>query len=277
MKRLAVLGHPVGHSRSPAMHAAALADLGLAGVWSYEAVDVEPAAFEARVAAMPDEGFVGASVTVPHKLAALELADEGSDAAREIGAANTLTFANGQIRADNTDAPGFLAALEESPEGMQALVLGAGGSARAVVWALVKGGAGVHIWNRTPEGAQALAMDLGGRAVDTATSRLLSVSCELTVNCTTAGMAQASGETGPSLKDLPIEADALKATQLVVDLVYGSQETELVRAAKKRGVRTVDGLEVLVHQGAEALRIWTGVEPSIEVMRRAVRASNDTR
>src|SRR5881397_2785701 len=108
-KRLAVLGEPISHSRSPAMQNAALAELGLDGEWSYEAIEVSPADFQTRVRAMPGEGFLGANVTVPHKPAALELADEASEAARAIGAANTLTFAgDGAIHADNTDAGGFL-------------------------------------------------------------------------------------------------------------------------------------------------------------------------
>ena len=144
MKRLAVLGHPVGHSRSPAMQNAALAELGLAGEWSYEAIDVAPDEFEPRVRAMPGEGFVGANVTVPHKGAALALADALSETAREIGAANTLSFADGEIRADNTDAQGLLDALPGlAGAATRALVLGAGGAARAVVWALApRGGRG---------------------------------------------------------------------------------------------------------------------------------------
>jgi len=147
-KRLAVLGHPVGHSRSPAMHGAALAALGMEG-WSYEAIEVAPDAFEERVRAMPGEGFAGANVTVPHKGAALAVADELSATAREVGAANTLTFSGGEIRADNTDAEGLLNALPDSPRGRRALVLGAGGAARAAVWELVREGAEVDVWNRT--------------------------------------------------------------------------------------------------------------------------------
>ena len=163
MPRLAVLGHPVGHSRSPAMHKAALAALGLAEEWSYEAIDVSPADFEPRVRAMPAEGFAGANVTVPHKAAALALADKLSETAREIGAANTLSFADGEIRADNTDAGGLLAALPDSPAGRRALVLGAGGAARAVVWALLREGAEVEVWNRTALRSRHLCEDLGGR------------------------------------------------------------------------------------------------------------------
>jgi shikimate dehydrogenase len=265
-KRLAVLGQPISHSRSPAMHNAALAELGLAGEWSYEAIEVAPADFEARVRAMPRKGFVGANVTVPHKLAALALADEASEAARAIGAANTLSFSDGGITAANTDVTGFLDALPEPPEGRRALVLGAGGSARAVVWALVTHGAAVAIWNRTAEKAQALAAEFG------ATIAAPNADYDLIVNATTVGMGASSGDPA-ALKSLPLDADALGETHQLVDLAYGAVETELVRAATARGARVVDGLEVLVRQGAASLRIWTGLDPPIEAMRRAARAT----
>jgi shikimate dehydrogenase len=266
-KRLAVLGQPISHSRSPAMHTAALAELGLGDEWSYEAVEVAPEAFEERVRAMPGQGFVGANVTVPHKLAALAIADDPSEAASAIGAANTLTFDGDRIAAENTDATGFIDALAESPSGGRALVLGAGGSARAVVWALVDAGAVVSIWNRTVEKAEALARELGAEpttSVDVADFDLL-------VNATTVGMG-ASSQASSDLKSLPIAADGLGERHQLVDLAYGQVETELVRAARARGARVVDGLEVLVRQGAASLQIWTGLDSPIEVMRRAVRA-----
>src|SRR5690349_7278413 len=138
MPRLAVLGHPVFHSRSPAMQNAALADLGL-GDWQYEAIDVAPEEFKALVRGLPGRGFAGVNVTVPHKETVLAVADEATDAAKAIGAANTLTFVDGQIQADNTDAPGLIDALAGRTAelmGKSALVLGAGGAGRAVVWAL---------------------------------------------------------------------------------------------------------------------------------------------
>ncbi len=184
MKRLAVLGHPVAHSRSPAMHSAALAELGLAGEWSYEAIDLAPDELESRVRAMEGEGFVGANVTVPHKGAALSLADTLSETAREIGAANTLSFAAGEVRADNTDAQGLLDALPASPAGKRALVLGAGGAARAVVWALLREGAEVDLWNRTALRAERLCAELGGRPVATPEAGAY----ELTVNTTAVGL-----------------------------------------------------------------------------------------
>ncbi len=269
MRRLAVLGQPVGHSRSPAMQNAALAELGLAADWSYEAIEVAPGDFAARVRAMAEEGFVGANVTIPHKLAALELADEASAAARAIGAANTLSLEAGRIAAENTDAAGMLGAIGTSTAGMRALVMGAGGSARAAVWALTSEGAEVEVWNRTAARARLLADELGAKT----TERPSTDAYDVLVNATSVGMGAATHLQAEMLKELPVDADFLRERQIVVDLAYGAAETELVRAARQHGAKAVDGLEVLVHQGAASLRIWTGMEPPIETMRRAARAS----
>jgi shikimate dehydrogenase len=263
MPRLAVLGHPISHSRSPAMHGAALAQLGLAAQWSYEAIDVAPDRFEARVRAMPGEGFAGANVTVPHKGAALALADTLSETAREIGAANTLVFEGGEIRAENTDAGGLLAALPGSPAGRRALVLGAGGAARAVVWALLREGAAVEVWNRTASRSRSLCEELGGAPVEAPDQ----AACELLVNTTAVGLR---GE--DPFAELPLAADRFAAGQTVVDLVYGEEPSLLLAAAQAAGATVVDGIEVLVRQGALSLRIWTGREPPLEAMRAAARA-----
>jgi len=263
MKRLAVLGHPVEHSRSPAMQNAALAAVGLGEEWSYEAIDVAPDRFEQRVLAMSGEGFLGANVTVPHKGAALALADDLSETCREIGAANTLSFANGQVRADNTDAEGLLRALPSSPEGWRALVLGAGGAARAVVWALLRAGATVEVWNRTELRSQHLCAELGGEPVVNPDPS----SYELIVNSTAVGLA---GE--DPFAELPLRRDAFAPGQVVVDMVYGAEPTELLRAAQAIGATTVDGLEVLIQQGALSFEIWTGREPPLDTMRSAARA-----
>jgi shikimate dehydrogenase len=261
-RRLAVLGHPVAHSRSPAMHNAALAELGLGDEWSYEAIDVGPGAFEERVRAMTGEGFVGANVTVPHKGAALALADELSETAREIGAANTLCFEDGTIGADNTDAAGLLDALPRSSAGLRALVMGAGGAGRAVVWALGREGAEVEVWNRTELRARHLCEELGGRPVASPRQQ----DYELIVNSTAIGLG---GE--EPFAELPLSAAAFSPGQTVVDLVYGAEETALLAAARAAGARVVDGIEVLVRQGARSLRIWTGLEPPLDVMRAAAR------
>ena len=276
-RRLAVIGHPIAHSRSPAIHNAAFAALDLADQWVYEAIDVAPEDFAERVAALPSRGFVGANVTVPHKHAALALADSASDAAGEIGAANMLSFERGAIGADNTDAPGFLAAVPGSPAGMRALVLGAGGSARAVVWALVREGARVEVWNRTAARAEELAGALGAAFLAQTGGELPSRDYDLIVNCTSVGMEGTEGEgeatprAGSDLQALHLSASGFRGGQIVVDLVYGSAETELACAAEERGATVVDGLAVLVHQAAASFRLWTGVEPPLDVMRRAAR------
>lgn len=261
MKRLAVLGHPVAHSRSPAMQNAALAELGLAGEWGYEAIDVDPAELELRVRAMPEEGFVGANLTVPHKGAAIALADELSETAREIGAANTLIFRDGAIHADNTDAEGLLDALSRSPRGRRTLVLGAGGAGRAVVWALLREGAEVDVWNRTELRSRNLCQELGGQAVTDPEQD----DYELIVNSTAIGLR---GE--DPFAELPLQP-AFSRGQTVVDLVYGEEPTALVSAAQDAGATVVDGIEILVRQGARSLQIWTGRQPPLETMRAAAR------
>ncbi|MFN8218202.1 MAG: shikimate dehydrogenase [Solirubrobacterales bacterium] len=274
MPRLAVIGCPVGHSRSPAMQNAALTALGLAPQWSYEAIEVDAEGFAARVAAMPGEGFAGANVTIPHKEAALALAGAASAAAREIGAANTLSFGPAgelepgpdaeavAVLADNTDAGGLLAALGGTPLDARALVLGAGGAARAAVWALAGEGARVEVWNRTAARARELCAQLGGRAVEDPSQP----DYDLIVNTTAVGLR---GE--DAFAELPLAAAGFGPGQTVVDMVYGEQPSALLAAAAAAGAATVDGLEVLVRQGALSLEIWTGRRPDLEVMRAAVR------
>jgi shikimate dehydrogenase len=262
MRRLAVLGFPIDFSRSPAIHNAAFAALDMDDEWSYEAIEVPPDQFEQRVRAMADEGFVGANVTVPHKGAALLVSERRSGVAREIGAANTLTFADDEIRADNTDALGLMESLPESPAGRRALVLGAGGAARAVVWALTREGAEVSVWNRTPERAAKLCAELGGEVVENPGPG----DYELIVNSTSVGL---HGE--DPFADLPLASDWFGFSQTVVDLVYGDRQSKLLQVAGEAGAEVVDGLEVLVRQGAASFRIWTGVDPPIDVMRDAAR------
>lgn len=263
MKRLAVIGRPVAHSRSPAMQNAALAELGLGDEWTYGALDLAPDELEPAVRALPGEGFVGANVTVPHKGAALALADSLSETAREIGAANTLSFATGEIHADNTDAQGLLDALPVVPAGRRTLLLGAGGAARAAVWALVREGAEVAVWNRTPLRAENLCGELGGAPVTAPEQG----EYELIVNTSAAGL---HGE--DPFSELPLARDRFSPGQVVVDLVYGARPSPLLEAAEAAGASVVDGIEVLVRQGALSLRIWTGREPSLEAMRAAARA-----
>jgi shikimate dehydrogenase len=278
--RLAVIGFPVGHSRSPAMQNAALEALGLAAEWRYEAIEVAPEEFEARVRAMPGEGFVGANVTVPHKLAALAIADVASEMASEIGAANTLVFRAGGIEAHNSDAGGLIASLPEPPAGKRALVLGAGGAARAAIWALGMAGAGVEIWNRTPARAETVRIDVTQRAQEMEVSiEVGTVEAEsppefdqsrydLIVNTTAVGL---HGE--DPFAHLPLRRDGFGPGQVVVDMVYGDAPSSLLAVAAEAGASTVDGIEVLVQQGAISLQVWTDREPPVDVMRAAARGA----
>jgi shikimate dehydrogenase len=280
MPRLAVLGYPVGHSRSPAMHNAALAALGMDAEWSYEAIEVAPEGFEALVRAMPADGFAGANVTVPHKLLALAVADSASERAREIGAANTLIFGPGGIHADNTDAGGLLASLPESPRGRSALVLGAGGAGMAAVWALGAVGARVGIWNRTPARAETVRFEVTQRAEQFEVEIEVNVvepepepavdldlgEFDLIVNTTAVGLG---GE--DPFTELPLRRDGFAPRHVVVDMVYSSAPSTLLAAAAACGARTVDGLEILVQQGALSFELWTGRKPPLDVMRAAAR------
>ena len=260
MKLVGVAGMPVGHSRSPDMPNAAFAELGLD--WLYVRVPVSAELFAETVRALPASGFAGLNVTIPHKEAALALADESSRAAAEIGAANTLSFGDGGIRADNTDAGGLIDALSGSPAeavaGLTAVVMGAGGAGRAAVWALREAGAEVSVWNRTPARAARLAADLDvrhARRVDTA---------DLFVNATSVGLDPATGE-ADALEALGLER--LEAPPTFVDMVYGERETPLCAWARGRGAAVVDGFEVLVRQGARSLELWTGCTAPVTVMR----------
>ena len=260
--RLGVLGWPVSHSRSPQMHRAAFAELGLAG-WSYQRLPVPPELFAELVAALPAAGFVGANVTLPHKQAALALADTASRAAREIGAANTLSFLpDGSIEAENTDAPGLLAAIGEPLSGRSAVVLGAGGTARAAVWALREAGAAVAVWNRTAERGAALARELSVESIERPRA------AELLVNATTVGMDE-KHPLDEVLSRLALDSDVLTRSGTVVDFVYSRRSTALLIEARQRGKPTVDGLDILAAQGGLSLARWTGVEAPLGTMRRA--------
>jgi shikimate dehydrogenase len=239
-----VLGWPVGHSRSPVMQRAALREVGLDG-WAYQRLPVPPELFDETVRALPAAGFVGANVTIPHKEAALALADRATPMAQTIGAANTLTFTDDGIEADNTDAPGLLAAIgDDLPQ--SALVLGAGGSARAAVFALAGAGCDVSVLARTPSRAAGLPATV----VDAP------VQAQALVNCTPLGLEDDD--------ELPLDPSGY---ELVVDLVYRDGGTALIRAAPGR---VVDGLEILVRQGALSFTRWTGCQAPIETMRAAV-------
>lgn len=255
--RYGVVGWPVSHSRSPAMHRA----LGL----DYQLLPVPPERADAVLRALPGSGFAGVNVTIPHKGAALAVADRASPAAMAIGAANTLIYEDsGEIVADNTDAPGLIAALE-GRSARTAVVLGAGGSARAIVWALVNAGAQVQVWNRTQARARELTEALGGTVLDLPTDSL-APEADVLVNCTAAEL----DHTSSAIDGLPLTVDHLARYPTVVDLAYKPGGTVLTAEAAKR-TTVVDGLEILVQQGARSYELWTGLPADVAAMRSAVR------
>jgi shikimate dehydrogenase len=243
------------------MHNAALAAAGLHD-WRYLKLPLPPDRFAETVRALHRAGFRGINVTIPHKEAALALATEATEVAAAVGAANTLTFGSGgAVHADNTDVPGLLEALPVDPAGRTALVLGAGGAARAAVFALRSAGAAdVQVWNRTGGRAEQLVTALGGRVVDAPES------AALVVNCTSVGLR---AEDRP-FKSLPLDADTLDVGSCVVDMVYKPGGTGLLAEARRRGATVVTGTEILIAQGAASFERWTGTPASREAMRAAV-------
>lgn len=271
---LGLIGYPLKHSISPAFQQAAFDHCGLAA--RYEAWETAPAEVPAAIARLRGEDYLGLNVTVPHKQAVLPLLDEVDPLAQRIGAVNTIVKRGGRLIGHNTDADGFLRGLRVDggfdPGGRRAVLLGAGGAARAVAFALLGAGAS-HLWlvNRNEERAAALAGDLGEARVSVAPLRashlapLLS-QADLLVNCTTVGMAHAPGA-GQSV--LPAE---LLAPHLVVyDLVYTPEETPLLAAARRAGARAIGGLPMLVYQGAAAFTLWFARPAPVEVMFAAAR------
>ena len=262
-----VIGDPVEHSRSPRMHNAASAALGLDRI--YVALRVAPADLAHAVRGLAALGFDGANVTVPHKTAALPLCDELGPEADDAGAVNTLSFgADGTLRGDLTDGLGLLAALPAVPA--SAVVLGAGGSARAAGSALLRAGARrltvvARRLDAADRLADALALLVPEAEVGAATA-VPAASGGLLVHCTPVGGIAA-------LKALPVAADVVERMDMVADFAYRADgsPTPLAAAALAAGVPLVDGIELLVRQGALSFRRWTGVEPPLDVMRRAAR------
>jgi shikimate dehydrogenase len=255
-----VIGWPVSHSRSPQMHNAAYAALGLD--WTYVALPVPPERLAETVRGLPARGFAGVNVTIPHKQAVIAQCDELSPLAERAGSVNTITVEPGRrLRGDTTDGLGMMDAIGPLP-GAHALVLGAGGAARSAVAALVDAGLAVRVSARRTDAAADLARHIGAEAVSWPPEQAAS----LVVNATPIGQ---SGEAC----ELPSAADLLAAADVICDLAYRGDglETGLVMAARGLAVRVVDGLDVLVGQGARSFRLFTGVEPPLDVMRAAVR------
>ncbi|MEM1277296.1 MAG: shikimate dehydrogenase [Pseudomonadota bacterium] len=264
-----VMGWPITHSKSPLIFAHWFQQAGLNGRYCHLAVaEVD---FETVVSALPKAGFRGVNVTVPHKISALEVADEATPTARAMGAANVLTFSpESGIIADNTDGYGFLENLKKGAPAWKSdtsptVVLGAGGAARAVIHALLADGvSNLRLLNRSAEKAQALANDLPG-PIDVIPWADRSEALEgagLLVNATSLGM------TGKP--PLEISLGALPKTAIVTDLVYAPLETDLLAQARANANPIVDGLGMLLHQARPAFHAWFGIDPVVDAALREI-------
>ena len=264
-----VAGHPIAHSRSPLIHGHWLAAHGIDG--SYERRDVPPADFPAFLRGLPGSGFAGGNVTIPHKEAAFALADTLTERAARIGAVNTLVVGpDGRVHGDNTDAPGFCAHLDQSlgaawPDRGEAVILGAGGAARAIVVGLAERGVSrLRVANRTPARAEAVAALAPGIAEPLAWDDLPDAlaGAGLLVNTTSLGM---KGQ-----PPLEIDLAPLSSGAAVADIVYAPLETDLLAAARRRGLAAVDGLGMLLHQAVPGFAAWFGTRPQVTDALRAL-------
>lgn len=266
-KAACVIGWPIEHSRSPVIHNYWIRQHGLDAEYRREAVP--PDQFETFVTHLAQHGYVGANVTIPHKETALALS-RGDNRARRIGAANTLWLDDGTIRSTNSDAEGFINNLDSATPGWDrgletAVVLGAGGTARAVVYGLAERGvAHVHVVNRSFDRAVALREEFGERVLPKRWEELgaLLGGCDLLVNTTSLGM------TGNP--PLALNLGRLPASAVIADAVYVPLETALLAAARERGLRTADGLGMLLHQAVRGFELWFGVRPQVTPDLRAV-------
>ncbi|HZO87950.1 MAG TPA: shikimate dehydrogenase [Chthonomonadaceae bacterium] len=275
-KVVGVFGFPVEHSLSPAMHNAAFAALRLSYI--YIPFPVRPEALGPAIRSLPALGIVGVNLTIPHKESVLPFLDDITTEARDVGAVNTVHCVEDKLLGDNTDGRGFYEPLRElgvDLQGKQAVVLGAGGAARAVVFRLAREGAHIVLANRTPERAERLAQAVASAGFGAEAVRPLALDqtqeiadaiagAELLVHTTRIGMYPETD----ALPPVPLEA--FHPTLLVYDLVYNPVETQLLKQARKHGCRTLTGVKMLVYQGAVAFQRWTGLWPPTEIMEKAV-------
>lgn len=263
-----IFGSPVRHTVSPLMHNAAFREAGINAVY----LAFEPASIREAVASMRALGISGASVTIPYKIEVLGLCDEVDPHAADIGSVNTLMNAGGRITGYNTDGLGAVRALENGGigvSGSRCLVIGNGGSARAISFALQAAGAGVIIAGRNRSRIEALAGDLGETSRSVLLGELdgrMMESVDIVINTTPVGMAPDAGSS-------PIDTHLIAARHAVFDIVYSPRETRLLAAAREKGCATVHGIDMLIFQGARQFEIWTGMPAPVETMARAARES----
>jgi shikimate dehydrogenase len=278
MKRAYLLAHPAGHSLSPAMHNAAFRYLSLGG--HYEAVDVAPEDLAAIVQSLRESDVYGANVTIPHKLAVMPMMDKLSKAAKTIGAVNTIVNQDGELIGHNTDGAGFLQGLEDEKVYLRkkvAVMLGAGGAARAIAYALLNSGvAKLWIYNRTLEKANELVKEFArvGSAAVLKEEELPFIirQAEILVNTTSVGMERSDiKDGGVTPNESPLPDGLLPKQGFVCDIIYRPTKTKLLHDAREANLKIQNGLPMLVYQGAEAFRLWTGQEAPAHVMMEAAK------
>jgi shikimate dehydrogenase len=268
-RRAGIIGHPVTHSLSPVFQAAAFLHCGFDV--QYERWDTPAAALEDRVRSLRDANVLGANVTIPHKEAVIRWLDELGGQSSRVGAVNTIVNREGRLFGFNTDGPGFIAALRNEaafePPGKAILLLGAGGAARGIAFALAEANAArIGIWNRTVERAQALRDDVAGTGADVTLAQAQVRGYDCVVNCTSVGMTGTGTEA-----EVPCDFSGAGRGLLAVDIVYKPAETSFLRAASEGGLRTLGGLPMLIYQGALSFELWTGVPAPVDVMFEAAR------
>jgi shikimate dehydrogenase len=275
MKKLAVLGHPIEHTLSPAMHNASIQALGLAGDYEYGKLDVCPERLIERLAQLPSEGYAGVNLTIPLKEVAFQGLETLDESAQILGAVNTVEFSDGSAVGHNTDGFGFLTALEEafgrSVEGDTVFVLGCGGAGRAAALMAALNGAGsIVLADLDADRLQNLALEIGRLAPHTGLFQCLKKETQAGF-CRDADLVVQASPVGMK-KDDPslLPPEAFRAGQRVFDLIYMYPRTALLRTAESSGAQVANGLGMLLHQGARAFRIWTGRDADTDAMRRAL-------
>ena len=254
-----LLGNPVAHSLSPAMHRAAFQAMGLEAEYvAFQVVDLPSA-----IAGLRGLGLRGASVTIPFKEQVIPLLDQVDEVAVKIGAVNTILNSGGRLTGHNTDWAGFLNALSSQVEirGESFAILGGGGAARAAAYGIMSSGGRAIILNRDPQRARKVGRELG--CLCHPLERLGEVQAQVLINTTPVGMSPREGES-------PVSREILRKFKLVMDVVYNPVRTRLLREAQEEGALTITGVEMFVQQGADQIRLWTHMEPPLEVMRQVV-------
>ncbi len=254
-----LIGNPVGHSLGPLMHNHAFEQIGYPGVYAaFRVTDIG-----AAVAGIRGLNIAGVSVTIPHKQSIMEYLDFFDETAEKIGAVNTVINREGRLKGYNTDCLGAMKALSERVDirGKQVVIIGAGGSARAIGYGIKSEGAHLTIVNRTPQKGEALAAALDANFHPL--KNMADIPCDILINTTPVGMY-------PDTFKMPVLSDYLKPEMLVMDIIYNPLKTELLKTAEQKGCKTVDGVSMFVYQGAVQFEYWTGAKAPVDLMKQTV-------